>query len=139
MSPRQAIAAAYGEAKAKGYRVPQPNKRPKKLPDASLFGKGQSTDPLDIIAPFVGRAGRTLKKMVKRKAAHRKNPRSLGELMGPVIGDSLLAVEYAGGEGKDRGSIWRHSFKGYGAKVVGLKDGSVLLKRGAKPLWRMFA
>lgn len=122
--------------------MPKKKKR-KKLPDAALFGKGKSTDPLELIAPAFGRAARGVKRMAKkrivrkRKKSTRKKARP-NPLHGPVIGDKLVAVEYEGGEGdKERGVIYRHDFKGLGAKVVGLKDGSVLLKRGIKPLWSM--
>jgi len=133
MSARQAVRAAYDEARAKGYQVPASNKWAK-LPDAWLFGKDRSTDPLDLIAPTVGRAARAAKRMGKKrkKRKRRSNPRS------PIIGDMLVAVEYEGGDGeKERGVVYRHDFKGYGAKVIGLKDGSVLLRRGSKKLWRM--
>ncbi len=120
-----------------------PKKKKKKLPDAALFGKGKSADPLELIAPAFSRAARGVKRMAKkritrkRKKATCKKARS-NPLRGPIIGDKLVAVEYEGGEGdKERGVIYRHDFKGLGAKVVGLKDGSVLLKRGIKPLWSM--
>lgn len=123
--------------------MPKKKKKRKKLPDASLFGKGKSADPLELIAPAFGRAARGVKRMAKkritrkRKKATRKKARP-NPLRGPIIGEKLVAVEYEGGEGdKERGVIYRHDFKGLGAKVVGLKDGSVLLKRGIKPLWRM--
>lgn len=79
------------------------------------------------------------KKVVRaRKQKNRSVLVSLKAFLGPVIGDKLLAVEYQGGEGKSKRSTWRHDFNGTGAKVIGLKDGSVLLKRGTKPLWRLF-
>ena len=119
---------------------------PKGLPDLSLFGKGRSTDPLDLVAPSVTTAGRGIRKMTASRRAKkkkvgarrkRKNP-SLKDLMGPIIGEQLLAVEYRGGDGKEAESLWRHDFKSFGAKVIGLRDGSVLLKRGKKPLWKVF-
>ena len=117
-----------------------PKKKRKELPDAALFGKGKTADPLELIAPAFGRAARGVKRMAKKRVtrkATRKKARP-NPLRGPVIGDKLVAVEYEGGDGdKEPGVIYRHDFKGLGAKVVGLKDGSVLLKRGIKPLWRM--
>lgn len=95
---------------------------------------------MDLVAPSVRRAARGVKRMAKKKVV-RKNRSvlvSLKAFLGPVIGDKLLAVEYQGGEGKAKRSTWRHDFKGTGAQVIGLKDGSVLLKRGTKPLWRLF-
>jgi hypothetical protein len=56
----------------------------------------------------------------------------------PVIGRHVLALEYKGGKGKKKKSLWRHDFSHAGAKVIGLKDGSVLIKRGKRPLWRYF-
>ncbi len=128
--------------------MPKKKKKRKKLPDAALFGKGKSADPLELIAPAFGRAARGVKRMAKKritrkrkKATTRKKGRRNpcpNPLRGPIIGEKLVAVEYEGGDGdKERDVIYRHDFKGLGAKVVGLKDGSVLLKRGIKPLWRM--
>ena len=122
--------------------MPKKKKR-KKLPDTALFGKGKSADPLELIAPAFGRAARGVKRMAKkritskRKKMTRKKARS-NPLHGPVIGDNVVVVGYEGGDGdKEQDVIYIHDFKGLGAKVIGLKDGSVLLKRGIKPLWEM--
>lgn len=143
MAVGPAVRVAYDEARALGYKVPRRNRG--ELPDAWLFGKG-SADPLDLVAPSVGKAARGIKKLSRGKKKKRKrNPKRLGanprikDLLGPIIGEKLLRLEYEGGEGKDPRSRWYHDFKPEtGAKVIGLKDGSVLLKRGKKPLWRMF-
>lgn len=118
-----------------------PKKKRRKLPDAAIFGKGKSADPLELVAPAFARAARGVKRMAKRRITRKRKKatrKKANPLHGPVIGDKLVSVEYEGGDGdKERGVVYRHMFKGFGAKVIGLKDGSVLLKRGIKPLWEM--
>lgn len=187
------------------------------LPDADLFA-GRSTDPLELVAPVVGKVARRARKMAKKKlvkgrggkrsrnapksltrtelaklkraldaltggnysvwSAHARDPhkarklirmweraggrlkknnpikrrvnapavnpesviRRLGKLVGPTIGNSVIGgkIQYRGGEGKEPRSLWEHKLSPNGAKVIGLEDGSVLLLRGSKPLWRYY-
>lgn len=71
--------------------------------------------------------------LASRRKLHNNPPE-----LEPVIGRHVLALEYKGGKGKKKKSLWRHDFSHAGAKVIGLKDGSVLIKRGKRPLWRYF-
>lgn len=134
MEPKQAVRVAYAQARKKGYRVPAPTR------------KNVDSFTLGIVGPAVEKAAAVSAPRARRRRKASKPRRKKNAaldvvnpgILGPVIGDHVLSVEYRGGEGKKRGSLWRHDFSKAGAKVIGLKDGSVLIKRGKKPLWRYF-
>lgn len=56
-----------------------------------------------------------------------------------VIGRRILAIDYEGGAGKAARSKWTHDFTRANARLLGLKDGSLLIPRGGRGrrLWKL--
>lgn len=122
----RAIDAALSSARKKGYKVPA----------------AQNVAWWALGAPSSKRKRKTRAKKTKSSKSSTRRRSARANPAGVVIGDSALALQYEGGEGKRKGKMrgpWKHEFESDDIQVIGRKDGSVLLKsKSGEKLWGHF-